>query len=206
MRVYKFKRLADFDRVAEIFYYSRFYNALFGELNDPMEGEIYNCDDDIREDYIHDMQEDRNTIRICCFSKTCRNQLLWAHYAEGFRGICIEVELIDWPEHEIAEVFYCPPSTWLHLSNDSGDYVGSWAKEVLKGKYSCWRYEKEVRVLTAKKYIGDPMCVIKSVLLGTRISSVMENAIVQLAPKGVTVFRTKISPYSNRVVKEKRLK
>ncbi len=45
--------------------------------------------------------------RICSFSKEYNNILLWAHYADGFKGICIKVEIDEkWPGYEIVEINY----------------------------------------------------------------------------------------------------
>lgn len=206
MKVYKFRALSDFEFVADIFCNHRFHTAHFRELNDPMEGSLYDYDKDTKQRYFDEIRRGLDKTRICSFSKQYGSLLLWAHYAEGFKGICIEVELDSWPDYEIAEVFYHPPGTWLHFSNNLGDYVHSWPKEVLKGKYHAWKYEKEVRVLTNEEYINHPMCVIKSVLLGTRISHPMKNAIIELVPQGVKVFNTNISKSSNKVIKGKRLK
>ena len=205
-RVYKFRALSDFKHVADIFHNHRFHTAHFSELNDPMEGRLYHCDKDTEPRYLDELRQGLDKRRICSFSEEYKNLLLWAHYADGFKGICIEVELDFWPDYEIRKVDYFPRGTWPHFSNDLGDYVSSWPTEVLTGKYDVWKYEKEVRVLTNEEYINHPMCVIKSVLLGTRISLPMKNAIIKLVPQGVKVFDTKISDSSNTVIKEKRLK
>jgi len=105
MRAYKFRSLQNFEHVADIFCNERFYAAQFFDLNDPMEG-IFHAKPDTKKEYLEKIREGKRKLRICSFARDFHNLLLWAHYADGFKGICIEVELNEWPDQEVTRVHY----------------------------------------------------------------------------------------------------
>ena len=72
---------------------SYLYCPTFQRMNDAMEG-FYDPADGLRgtEDFkqivrrIYDAKSDHG---IACFSETNENELMWAHYADNYAGICI---------------------------------------------------------------------------------------------------------------------
>ncbi|MCB0252583.1 MAG: DUF2971 domain-containing protein [Anaerolineae bacterium] len=202
MRVYKFRSLQNFEHVADIFCNHRFYAAQFFDLNDPMEG-MFHAKPDTKKEYLEKIHEGKRNLRICSFSQDFRNLLLWAHYADGFKGICIEVELNDWPDQEVTNVHY--DSYRLIFSNDQGQYAHYWPTMILKEKNTAWKYEKEIRILTKKEFVTFPGVEIKSVLLGHRTSDSIREALFRLVPKDAKVWQTKISESTNRVIKAQQL-
>jgi len=101
MKVYKYRSLCNFDFIADILCNQRFYASSFFDLNDPMEGLFY-CEAGTKQEYIEAIVRGKEKLRICAFSKDRKNVLLWAHYADGFKGICIETDLPeqDPPDYE----------------------------------------------------------------------------------------------------------
>lgn len=91
MRLYKFKSLADFEFVADIIMNNRLYAADFRSLNDPMEGLFHNYGS--KKSIIDSIDAAKQKHLVCSLSKDCTSPLLWAHYADGFKGVCIEVEV-----------------------------------------------------------------------------------------------------------------
>jgi Protein of unknown function (DUF2971) len=86
------------------------------------------------------------TRGLLCFSAKWRDPVLWAHYSDKHRGICLGFEVPD--EAGIAKrVQYVsrrltfPPS--LSLSDTSV------AEAMLFTKYSSWQYEEEIRIFLA---------------------------------------------------------
>lgn len=51
---------------------------------------------------------------IICFSKIWKNPLLWSHYADKHKGICLEFEV---PRHVLSEIEYV--ASRLTMSNTS---------------------------------------------------------------------------------------
>jgi Protein of unknown function (DUF2971) len=96
---------------------------------------------------------------ILCFSNAnVSNQLMWGHYAEGGRGVCVEVESdqlgfgphVLFPinyeqpqEIEVENFFDATPETQAHLLNKM--------ELVLKNKSGDWRYELEHRAFVSLK-------------------------------------------------------
>lgn len=66
------------------------------------------------EDYVLSLEDTEpnvldtvNSVRISCFSKRADNLLMWAHYADGLRGFCLEFDpdLVLTENHDYAEIF-----------------------------------------------------------------------------------------------------
>lgn len=98
---------------------------------------------------------EKNVYRVCCFSKTNSNILLWSHYAESHHGICLcfktdKIEgvhhmKLDSKQHPLCPVQYeeqMPPKVNLLFE---GNYV--LLIHFILTKYSKWEYEEECRIL-----------------------------------------------------------
>jgi hypothetical protein len=107
--LYKYMSLQKFDRLLDVIYNQRLYMAKHDSLNDPYEGNLVATDvshlQGENQDPIafaamleaHDKrwQQSLSRYRICSLSNTWKSTLLWAHYADEFRGICIELSTAD---------------------------------------------------------------------------------------------------------------
>ena len=92
MKVYKFRSLENFEYTADILLNSKLYASDFRKLNDPMEGSfklLPNVDKKLSEAII----EAKLDLKICSLTSDMSNPLMWAHYANNFKGICIEIEI-----------------------------------------------------------------------------------------------------------------
>jgi len=80
------------------------------------------------------------TKGILCFSKSWRHPMLWAHYADGHRGICLG---FDANASKLQQVNYvnsrCPKPDVLDES---------FMKKLLCTKFVHWSYEDEYRFFT----------------------------------------------------------
>ena len=195
MKVYKYRSLRNFDFVADIICNRRFYAAPFFELNDPMEG-LFEYPADTKKEYIAAIVKGKRKLRICSFSKDPNNPLLWAHYADGFRGVCIEVDLQSLQREDCKIVPVKYPPTRSRFSNDAKELVDRMPEKFLSRKSTAWEYEKEVRTLSKGEYVQDGITV-KSVLLGIRTPDVLKEAIAKIAPRDIHVYETQISDSNN---------
>jgi hypothetical protein len=91
--------------------------------------------------------------RICFSAESVTNQLMWGHYADGGRGLCIEVEsdALGLDSDVIFPVNYStPPSIEAASFHDPSPERQAILKramtDVLKTKSSSWSYELEQRV------------------------------------------------------------
>ena len=99
-------------------------------------------------------------IGVCAFSRARKNQLMWSHYADNHRGVCLTYEFprsfFDETSNEIlgiVDVDYGinPLSDWFLQEalkhNSLGEFVRDLIKKALTVKAKLWEYEKEVRIL-----------------------------------------------------------
>lgn len=83
--------------------------------------------------------------KICCFSGTCRNILMWSHYADYHRGICLRFRSAkDWENIELGEHYldfdYRDYSTQLLLAKKDPFHNLFYKKKFLKVEYKPKEY------------------------------------------------------------------
>lgn len=153
MLAYKFRGSNQFDLALDILFNQRLYCADWSKLNDPMEGSfVYSrksSDEKDHKSQVEEIIEHKQHIRICSLSQTFDCHLLWAHYASGFDGLALEVNL---PENDsrIKRVSY--GGVFSYVSIDSVSNPFGVAQKILSSKYSEWSYEREVRVLNDSEF------------------------------------------------------
>lgn len=146
MKLYKFRPLGncqDLERASQILESGLFWCTRFWELNDPMEGVyVFNphCMSELAREQFFGAKSRRV---LCSFSgeRALSNPLMWGYYANGFRGIAIEV---DTPDHasNVKKVHYStelPPIDEV-VNNES-------VTRVLTTKLCCWSHEHEYRYI-----------------------------------------------------------
>lgn len=125
---------------------SRIKVARFNDLNDPFELLAAELKDKEFRKAVKSWKNDfHNTIGLLCFSESWQNPVLWSHYADKHRGICLGLDIpdkyaipVDYSRNRIPVAFKDnDPEQGL-----SPDFV----KEMLHTKYEHWAYEKERRM------------------------------------------------------------
>ncbi len=84
--------------------------------------------------------------RLLCFSKKFANPLLWSHYADKHRGICLGFEV---PDDYLNEVTYASARLGFDLEQEMKRHGGiskQHAFSLLTTKFQDWQYEEEVRM------------------------------------------------------------
>lgn len=87
------------------------------------------------------MSQNRGLI---CVSRSWRNPLLWSHYADHHKGLCLG---FDVPEGEFDAVAYLQnkiPCNWGRWESDQF-YQEFIMKQVILTKFDHWKYESELR-------------------------------------------------------------
>ncbi|MFH1370860.1 MAG: DUF2971 domain-containing protein [Planctomycetota bacterium] len=189
MIAFKYKSLRKFNHVADILSKKQFYASPFFKLNDPMEG-LFKYDPIFtKKQYIKEIKDAKGRSLICSFSKESTNILLWSYYADGCRGICIEVDINDVQSYgcEIKTVNYS--NSPISIPNDTVHLDPNIATTILSQKYKAWKHEKEIRILSPNKYIREGVSV-RSVLIGLRISNDRKNEICRITPSGIPIYET----------------
>lgn len=86
---------------------------------------------------------------ILCLSRNWDNLLLWSHYADGHRGVCLGFDIVESPS--VIDLRYQPnliqPDELLEALKDptKGTDV---VMRMLTTKHEGWSYEQEVRVFS----------------------------------------------------------
>lgn len=142
-RYYKFRGLQNLKHFIDIILNKRLYVPRYDELNDPMEG-VYLIDPS-SSNIIRLLKEKKYRTRICSVSKDYKHTLLWAHYADGHKGCCIEVS-VPTERGVPEEINYVND---LPIINDLRE-----GKDLLIHKSTVWEYEKEVRFFSKNQFLN----------------------------------------------------
>ncbi len=192
MKFYRFRSLENFEYTADILLNKRLFASDFRKLNDPMEG-AFKLLPDIDKKLSDAIIEAKSDLRICSLSTSMSNPLMWAHYANDFKGICVEIEI---DENKLKKVTYVN-NILSATENLIDNYY--WAERILTTKFRQWEYEKEYRFLTNDEYIEN--INITAIYFGIRISENYKKILKKIVCNKVSFYDTKINQ-SNQVIKK----
>lgn len=183
LRAFKFRKIND--RLIDSIAKSELYFSTPGNLNDP-----FDCKINIRKSlenaislatepdrgfltiirdqlqpFFNDVERDIQTYGVWSYSRKLLNPLMWAHYGDEHKGVCLAYRLPDkfW-NHELGEVI------GVSAVDYGGNLIAKWFLEkaktfrseepggftrfgvalivqLLTAKDSCWKYEKENRIV-----------------------------------------------------------
>ncbi|MBR3818102.1 MAG: DUF2971 domain-containing protein [Clostridia bacterium] len=142
-----------------------------------------------KDKYFPLLQHFLSTITISCFSVSgWNNQLMWSHYANSYKGICVEYDLEK--ANSFFGFFYpitystVRPTVTLHdlgiagydyslRTLVSGDANMDSIFSYLLTKNTCWKYEEEWRIINVTQEPNKPLFIdfpyIKSITFGVDI-------------------------------------
>lgn len=88
---------------------------------------------------------------VSCFSKNYDHMLMWSHYAESHKGVCIGFNLLPLyksiaslsTERMIALVDYVNEMQPVDYYHSNGEAIIKW----MKTKAAVWSYEEEIRII-----------------------------------------------------------
>lgn len=150
MRVYKFLNehfgLKDLRQ-------KRLKQSRIQELNDPFELTPYDLTDPgLRQAFLATREDLGKARGMVCFSSVWSNPVVWAHYSDGQRGLCLGFDIPeisgDAESDESAAVNYIPdplqfPSSFSELPEPERLEI---VRKILFTKFDSWKYEEEVRI------------------------------------------------------------
>lgn len=112
-----------------------------GKVNDDFK-------DHVRELYYKDTQLNFYKRGIACFSEKSDDILMWSHYADSHKGICLEFDTSFDPFDTIRNVTYSDKLPEFNMAEIlvRGNYESYF--KVMRTKHIDWKYEKEWRILT----------------------------------------------------------
>jgi hypothetical protein len=113
--------------------------ARITELNDPFEFLSVDLSD---RDFRHALKETKEELSksngLLCFSKKWKNPVMWSHYADKHRGICLGFDIPKVPPTKVKYVRKRLPKPAV--------FDEAFMKKLLFTKFRHWKYEDEYRV------------------------------------------------------------
>lgn len=202
--LYRYRALAKFDRELEALEQNYLFCVAYTTLNDPMEG-VFHSSKVFRESTNHritrrDIIDNKRHIGMCSFSEVYDHELMWAHYADKYSGICIAysfARLLDNLGDNVSFVrmYYNEDVPIVRHSRQEAEDV---AKMVLSYKNYRWLYEREWRMFApqGKAKYGDKACVSR-MYLGSRIDSDKARKIIRaMKAHGIKKYSIAFEPCS----------
>jgi hypothetical protein len=145
----------------------------------PEENEIWQITREIESELGQDY--DRG---VCCFSNTDLHPLLWSHYGDSHKGLCIGYTLDRNPSPDLQKVVYggrrsIKTSTVVNalLHNDSAARK-ILDRDFLLRKADCWKYEDEWRLI-GKAGLQDSPLKLKSITFGLQCPEAVRHITVK---------------------------
>jgi hypothetical protein len=135
----------------------------------------------------------RPTESALSLSKTYAKRLLWAHYASGFDGLAVEVEIPTPGQGKIHEVIYQPVSPLVDLESNLSP--SDQALSILTHKHNEWDYEEEVRIIQEKEewYELRTPARVTRIIVGHRFNEALFQALrIVCERKAITLKRTRV--------------
>jgi hypothetical protein len=173
-------------------------------LNDPMEGSFSSSKLLRKSARYREIKnaiiDNKAALGMASFSEVFDHELMWAHYADQFKGICVGYSLKKLmkslgDEIDFVRMFHSEKVPLISYS--SNDPV-TLAKMVLSYKNYRWLYEREWRMFARQGRTNyfDPSCV-THVYLGARMNPDDRNQVIAaLNPLGIKTSEMSVDKYS----------
>src|SRR5438046_1893748 len=116
------------------------------ELNDPFEMLPFDLSSRVaRLSLAMTLREFDERKGLMCFSRTWTNPVIWAHYADQHRGLCLGFDVPDALIKEISYTKTREPYPLDLFDSDEAEQLRL-TDRLLFTKFEDWRYEDEIRV------------------------------------------------------------
>lgn len=167
MEYFKYKQYNKYTLDSLIFNY--YWAASAEDMNDIFEGDsvldevendLKDIPSSVKKDKFVQSNKDlilsiKNTLGLLCLTQDSKNTLMWSHYGDSFKGICIQynVHLLDKIKNKSGQLFEISyvkkiPNINFHKLYQSNDSDYKLIKQTVIGtKSKCWKYEKEMRII-----------------------------------------------------------
>ncbi len=214
MKLYKYRTLgAELQYALDILVHERLYCADYRALNDPLEGVhrlaeqqhfVAGLGNFVEPEELRELQsltpDGAAPPRVCSLSGTADHFLLWSHYADGHRGVAIEVDL---------EATFAGPLHPVEYAPDLPSYgrtilCGATVRDVLLHKTAHWAHEQEYRVVQNDEFF-DIAGRITGLLLGMSIDPRQQELLERVVPPAIPIHPTTIDWKTLRIVKSEPL-
>lgn len=179
------------------------------KMNDVFEGAAFgiNSSEEINNREIDRIQE---RVYLKAFTYAPNNNLMWSHYGDAHKGICVGYDFNKLRENrdndDVIEHLYPVQYSNTRFSNLSAEQIATHPFLCLR-KSSCWKYEKEFRLIYDKYSLNEKKTVnlncIKEIQFGLRTDPLQIEIITSLVKdKGIKLYRTKQKENSYELTRE----
>jgi hypothetical protein len=156
----------------------------YEELNDPFELQAYKSIEQTHHQFIDAVIDAVSyDSGVICFSETWKSNLMWAHYADKHRGLCLGFDIPEGPA--LTKIKYV--KSRIAIPENFKETLHLIAKDlfstILEVKSSQWAYEKEhrLRIRLQEKRDGiyyqkfDSILSLSQVIIGARCKLSIED-------------------------------
>lgn len=190
--------------------------SLIKDLNDPFELASINLrDKKLRPAFAAMKTQLSETTGLLCFSKRWTNPLLWSHYADRHKGICLGFRI---PDGSLEPVGYevgrlTLDSSWSLTSEAEKQAL---TKKLLLTKFKDWSYEEEYRLFLRLSELDesnghyfcdfDGVLALSEVIVGSSSTLASEELLDALGKsiESVKIVKARMAFKSFEVVRDKR--
>ena len=191
----------------------RLYMPKYYDFNDPLEGNMYDfiIDDQLRyagisiieavEKEYNFVDYEKEMVRILSMSDRCDSPLMWAHYANEHKGVCLCYDYKVF-KSKAFKIDYLKDRVVKECN--TMDDIDKYAKESLLYKFYDWSYEREWRVLRdISNGKDDPYFStkegLKAVIFGYKMDPIISEFLSSHLPPKIKKYKTYIATKSNNV-------
>lgn len=147
------------------------------------------------------------TIGMLCASRSWESPVMWAHYGDKHRGVCLGFDVVD---AEASQVSYRAErlSGLLEHIGRGEHLVEQQMRAILTTKFKDWEYEREWRMFAqldqreaqdGKYYLNfQPHITLREVILGARCDADVRSIAETVTPSKARVEVFKARPAFNR--------
>lgn len=205
--LYKYKSLntiSDLNRILDIINKKEIYLPRYDELNDPFESYMmFLTTSDAGSSIINAVGERRSFIDeifqkygILSLTSNCRNQVMWAMYANYYNGICIGFENLE----DVKKIKYRKTGHMPYISLEESGYKDSIFIKSLFYKYDTWGYEDEYRIVSEEKFMNIKDNI-KFIIIGQNVEENIKCILYKECKKNnIKVFKTYINFVDNKIL------
>jgi hypothetical protein len=127
----------------------RLKQSCVDDLNDPFELLPWDLTNPNFREVVLTSKRGMGEKGVLCFSMDWSDPVIWAHYADKHKGLCLGFEIPEPNDDNILKVEYKPKpepfplDEYLACSEKDGE---QYTRKALQTKFDNWKYEKEIRV------------------------------------------------------------
>lgn len=175
----------DKEKAAQQINTMRYYSTELGDFNTDPEAESY-LNRMLATEIKNEMDRELAECGVLSLSATWDSGLMWSHYADEHRGICIEYDTRDQPHDRLKKVNYKAPRAikasdlWRWKAKEDLEAKRRVIETYFYTKSHEWRYEREWRDVRDSSGAIDVPFRITAILFGLRSDPSIITSIVKL--------------------------